>query len=83
MDFTYDNLYMSMVCGQEVGRTRLHVEIVSNNITHFSLWNMLPNPAGPPIIMADPQIYFCLFWDTDHTTKSLERKQHKETKLGM
>lgn len=58
-----------MVCGQEVGRTRLHVEIVSINITHFTLWDMLPNPAGPPIIMAAPQIYFCLFWDTDHTAK--------------
>lgn len=62
-------IYMSTVCGQEVGRTQLHVEIVSINITHFSLWNMLPNPAGPPIIMAAPQIHFRLFWDTDHTAK--------------
>lgn len=60
---------MSTVCGQEVGRTQLHAEIVSINIKHFTLWNILPNPEGPPITMAAPQKYFRLFWDTAHTTK--------------
>lgn len=74
--------------------TQMHVEIASINITHFSLWYMLLNPAGPPIIMADHQIHFCLSQDTDHRTEGniksspilnsckISKYQHTEIKAG-